>query len=248
MKSIPLMIATAAALGATACNAEKPGKIDAPEGPVASVAAPDGGDWSEIVSKTADGGYLMGNPNAPVKLVEYASFTCPHCAEFEESGMKPLVDTYVKSGRVSFEFRNYVRDPVDVTASLLARCGADSSFFPIGEALFANQRDWFGKAADYLNANRAAVQAMAPADQFKTIAEQSGLKQFVAQRGVSPAKADACLADEAAVQKLIEMNNIATTDHEVNGTPTFILNGTTLPVEASQWPGLEPKLKAVVGG
>ena len=61
-------------------------------GPVEAVPAPNGGDWSTIVSATPEGGFVMGNPNAPVKLVEFGSMTCPHCAEFDEAAMKPLTD------------------------------------------------------------------------------------------------------------------------------------------------------------
>ncbi|MCA1653471.1 MAG: DsbA family protein, partial [Sphingomonadales bacterium] len=89
----------------------------------APVAAPNGGDWTTVVSRTPAGGFVMGNPNAKVKLIEYGSLTCPHCAEFEEKGGKPLIDNYVKKGLVSFEFRNFVRDPYDITAALIARCG-----------------------------------------------------------------------------------------------------------------------------
>ena len=72
----------------------------------------------------------MGNPNAEVKLVEFGSMTCPHCAEFDEQGGKPLIDNYVKNGQVSFEFRNFVRDPFDMTASLIARCGGAKQLLP----------------------------------------------------------------------------------------------------------------------
>ena len=79
-----------------------------------------------MVVRTPEGGYLMGNPKANVKLIEFGSMTCPHCAEFEEQRGEQLIDTYVKSGRVSYEFRNFVRDPFDLAASLIARCGGRS--------------------------------------------------------------------------------------------------------------------------
>ena len=125
MNTRTLFVALAAASFATAaCNAEKSAdKGAAASGPVTPVDPPANGDWSTVVSQTAEGGFLMGNPNAAVKVVEYGSMTCPHCAEFDEEALKPLTDNYVKSGRVSFEFRNFVRDPFDVAASLVARCG-----------------------------------------------------------------------------------------------------------------------------
>ena len=69
--------------------------------PLTQIPAPNGGDWTETVAATPEGGFRMGNPEAPVKLVEYASITCPHCAEFAEQGTSALRDQYVKSGRVS---------------------------------------------------------------------------------------------------------------------------------------------------
>ena len=77
------LILGSAALLATACNAEKgASNTTAPEVTATPVAAPNNGDWSTIVTKTAEGGFVMGNPNAKVKLVEFGSMTCPHCAEF----------------------------------------------------------------------------------------------------------------------------------------------------------------------
>ncbi len=69
--------------------------------PVAEVAAPDGQQWQDVVTKTEQGGYLMGNPDAPIKLVEYGALSCSHCADFAETAMPDLVSDYVDSGRVS---------------------------------------------------------------------------------------------------------------------------------------------------
>src|SRR5688572_26733982 len=151
MKLSYLFLASAA-LAATACNAEKGNSATdkGPEVTAAPVAAPNNGDWSTIITKTPEGGFLMGNPNAKVKLVEFGSMTCPHCAEFDHQGGKALIDNYVKKGLVSWEFRNYVRDPFDMTATLLARCGGEASFFGLTRNLFTDQKDWIGKiqAAD----------------------------------------------------------------------------------------------------
>jgi protein-disulfide isomerase len=90
----------AASFATAACNAEKGAdKGAAASGPVKPVAPPENGDWTTIVSQTAEGGFLMGNPNATVKIVEFGSMTCPHCAEFDAEGAKPLIDNYVKAGR-----------------------------------------------------------------------------------------------------------------------------------------------------
>jgi protein-disulfide isomerase len=81
---------------------------------------PKGGDWSDVINATPDGGVMMGDPNAKVHLIEIGSLTCPHCREFEETAVKPLIEKYVKTGKVSYEFRNYIRDTFDMSALLIA--------------------------------------------------------------------------------------------------------------------------------
>ena len=71
---------------------------------------------------TPEGGFRMGNPAAPIKLIEYGSLACPHCRHFAETGYKPLLQNYVRTGRVSYEFRNLLISGPDISVSLLARC------------------------------------------------------------------------------------------------------------------------------
>jgi len=240
---ISYLILGSAALLATACNAEKgAGNTTAPDVTATPVAAPNNGDWSTVVAKTPEGGFLMGNPNAKVKLVEFGSMTCPHCAEFEERGAKALIDNYVKKGLVSYEFRNYVRDPFDVAASLIARCGGEASFFGLTRGLYADQREWVGKIQTADQATMQSLQSMPPAQQFSTIADLAGLKQFAAMRGVPRAKAEACLADEASINQLVQMNSDAQSTYNIPGTPAFLING-TLVDQTATWDALEPKIK-----
>jgi len=242
MKISVLFLASAALL-ATACNAEK-GASNATGAEVTAkpVPAPNNGDWSTVVSKSPEGGFIMGNPGAKVKLVEFGSLTCPHCAEFEEKGAQALVDNYVKKGLVSWEFRNYVRDPFDMTATLLARCGGEASFFGLTRNLFADQRTWVGKiqAADQATIQR--LQTMAPAQQFSAIADLGGLKQYASMRGVPRAKGEQCLANEAEINKLVQMNTDAGTTYSIPGTPAFLING-SLVEQAATWDKLEPAIK-----
>ena len=248
MKLMHILAASAAIFASAACNAEKAGDAaTAKAGPIKPIAAPNNGDWSEMVSETPEGGFLMGNPNAPVKLVEYGSMTCPHCADFQEQAEKTLIDKYVKTGQVSFEFRNYVRDPFDITATLIARCGGPSSFFGLTRGLFAEQKDWIGKIQAAPQEQQQALMGMPPAQQFNTIAQLAGFQQWAAMRGLPAAKSSACLADEAATTKLVQMNSDATTQYpEFAGTPTFILNGKMLERTAN-WAALEPQLRAAIG-
>ena len=242
MRISALFLASAALL-ATACNAEKGAtNSSGPEVTAAPVAAPNNGDWSTIVTRTPEGGFLMGNPNAKVKLVEFGSMTCGHRAEFEERGGKPLVDNYVKKGLVSWEFRNFVRDPYDMAAALLARCGGEANFFGMTRTLFHDQKNWINKIQAADPAQLQGLQTAPPAQQFSTIADLAGLKTFAAQRGVPRAKAEQCLGNQAAIDQLVQMNSDAVSGFSIPGTPAFLING-TLVEQTSNWETLEPKIK-----
>ena len=241
---ISILFLASAALLATACNAEKGAATanGAVEVTAKPVPAPNNGDWSTVVAKTAEGGFVMGNPNAKVKLVEFGSLTCPHCAAFEEEGGNALVENYVKKGLVSWEFRNFVRDPFDMTATLLARCGGEASFFGLTRNLFKDQREWVGKIQATDPAKMQSLQSMTPAQQFSTIADLGGLKAYASMRGVPRAKADQCLANEAEINKLVQMNSDAVSTYNVPGTPTFLINNEVVE-QTTTWGLLEPKIK-----
>jgi protein-disulfide isomerase len=247
-----LFLALAAAgLSTAACNAEKGGdKGAAASGPVEPVAPPANGDWSSVVTQTAEGGFLMGNPNAAVKLIEFGSMTCPHCAEFDHEAMKPLVDNYVKSGRVSLEFRNFVRDPFDLAASLVARCGGPTSFFGLTRGLFADQREWMTKAQTADQAAMQRIQSLPPQQQYAEIAKLAGFQEWAAMRGLPVEKSAACLANQSEVDRLVQMQNDAISSYDIPGTPAFVLNGEMVPIEggSTPWQQVEAKIKAALGG
>ena len=253
MKTPKLFIALAAASFMTSgCNAEKGGDKTgaAASGPVKPVAPPKNGDWTTIVSETAEGGFLMGNPNAAVKIVEFGSMTCPHCAEFDHEAMKPLVDNYVKSGRVSLEFRNFVRDPFDVAASLVARCGGTTSFFGLTRGLYAEQRDWVSKIQTADPSAMQRIQSLPPNQQFGEIAKIAGFQDWAAMRGLAADKTAACLANQSEVDKLVQMQNDAVSAYNIPGTPSFLLNGELVKIEggSTPWQQVEAKIKGALGG
>ena len=244
-----VFLAGAIALVAIAgCNS-KPGdaKTNAPV-KWQQVSPPKGGDWSMVVNPTPAGGFMMGNPNAKIKLVEFGSMTCPHCAEFDEIGVPALVDKYVKSGQVSWEFRNYVRDPFDLTASLIARCNGAKSFFPLTRALYKEQAQWVGKIQATPQGELEQLQSLPPGQQFVAAAKFAGFPQWAAARGVPAAKTSQCLGNEGAINQLVQMTGDATNQYpNFAGTPTFVINGKMVE-NAATWALLEPKLKAALGG
>ncbi|MCK9543990.1 MAG: DsbA family protein [Novosphingobium sp.] len=236
-----LALATAV-LGLTGCGKGKDASAVSGE-PIASIAAPQGKVWADVIGQTPEGGYRMGNPDAPIKLVEYASITCSHCAEFSEASMPALRDTFVNSGRVSYEFRNFVRDPIDLTAAQLTRCGAPETFFALTEQVLANQTEMFSKAQAAGEAAYSAAMSQPPATRGAAIARLTGLTEFFAARGISVDQANACLADTKAAQALAEMAQKQGEQFEITGTPTFIINGEK--ADANTWDVIKNRLEAM---
>jgi len=215
----------------------------APSGaPVAAVAAPAGQAWSQVVSATPEGGMRMGNPNAPLKLVEYGSLSCPHCAKLSQDGMQTLVDKYVNSGRVSYEFRSYViHGALDVILTQLANCGDPSTFFPMVEQLYANQDKWIAPV-EQPNPQAQAAQSLPPAQRFGAMADAWGLTDWFAARGISKDQAHTCLANTAAADAIAKHTQDWYQNQGINETPTLYLNGSKLQGVA-EWQQLEPALQ-----
>src|SRR5437764_6143430 len=183
-------------------------------------------DWTHVVAATPAGGFVLGNPKAKVKLVEYGSLSCPHCRAFDQEGVPTLLAKYVKPGQVSWEFRNYVRDPVDLTAALIARCNGARSFFPLARAIFKDQPVWFGKAIAAPKDQLQKLADMPPQQQFVAMAKLVGLDAWAVAHGLPAAKANQCLANVKSVEQLVQMTGDANKQYQdFPGTPTFLING-----------------------
>ena len=250
MKSLPLLIAATALLATGACSkksadtASGPGTASA--GPVAPVSPPNG-DWSQYVTKSAAGGFVMGNPNADAKLIEFGSMSCPHCAAFEKEGVPTLIQNYVKTGKVSWEFRNFIRDSFDLSAALIARCNGEKSFFGLTRGIYASQPEWVAKLQAVPQPEMEKVMQLPPAQQFTTIAKTAGFPEFAALRGVPAGKSATCLTNQAEIDKLVQMTSDATSQYNIPGTPGFVLNGSLIQ-DVATWELLEPKIKAAIKG
>jgi protein-disulfide isomerase len=210
--------------------------------PLEQIAAPNGGDWTQIVSETPEGGFRMGNPDAPVKLVEYGSVSCGHCAEFAEKATDKLKNEYVKSGQVSWEFRPFLLFPTDPGMSALLRCQSPSAAFRLVDQIYAEQDSWMSQFRAIPEADLQRLQQLPPQQQAIEFAKAGKIDQFFRQRGVPQAKINACLADPASLQKLSEINSTAVTQHGISGTPTFLINGNVVP-NTSAWEQLEPAIR-----
>jgi protein-disulfide isomerase len=239
MRSIRhLALATFAAplaLGLAACSS---GEEAAGTGePVAAVPAPAGSSWSETASRTPEGGWLVGNPDAPIKLVEYGSLTCPACALFSTEGSRALHENYIDTGRVSYELRSVmIHGIVDVLLTRVLECAPANVAVPLADQMWANN----ATITAPFSANQAALEAAynLPEDQrFVTMAQVGGVTEFFAARGISADQTNACLADAAAVQALAETTQAQATEDAVTGTPTFFLNDVR--IDSTRWAEVE---------
>jgi len=247
MKSMLTAGTAALALFLVGCGDGGSGNQAAPADTSAlkQIPAPNNGDWTQTVAKTPEGGYRMGNPEAPVKLVEYGSLSCPHCAEFEEQGGPALRDTYVKSGQVSWEFRTYLLFPTDPGISLLVNCQSESAFFPAVEQLYKDQKGWMGRIQALPQDQLQALGSMPPRESAGVVARAAGLDEFFRQRGMPSAQIQSCLSDPAGLEKVAEIKRKGD-EAGVNGTPSFFING-KLVEAAANWRGLEPALREALG-
>ena len=202
--------------------------------------------WSSNISISSVGAHVVGNPKAKVKLVEYFSYTCSHCADFAKLGSAPLKTQYIDKGLVLFEYRNLVRDPVDMTAALLARCGAPAAFAGNHDAIFAAQPVWLGKVAKATEAQRKSWYQGSLGDRARRIAADTGLTAIMQKRGYTTAQIGTCLDSEVAQAEIAGMTNIGQNADRVAGTPTFFINGRNAAVV--QWTALKTKLDAALKG
>jgi protein-disulfide isomerase len=201
-------------------------------------------DWSRTVAMTPEGGFRMGNPAAKVKLVEYGSLACPHCRHFEQTGLDPLVDQYVRTGKVSYEFRNLLINGPDIAVSLLARCAGPAKFFPMSRLVYATQPQWEARIQGMSDADKAALEGMTDQQRILLFATLGGLPQIAGKAGMPPARAQQCLADAKGLKQLLDMTQAAM-DRGIHRTPTFIVDGKV--TDAGTWDRLEPLIREAGG-
>lgn len=195
-------------------------------------------DWTTVARQSPAGAWLVGNPAAKAKLVEYASYVCPHCAHFSEEG-GPALRKLIASGSTSLEVRPLIADPIDLAAALTARCSGPTRFLAVNEAIFAGQDGWYSRARDYIRTN-PRLSSYPAVDQVKAIAEGSGLTDIAVAKGVAKPALSACIAAPATLAATLKVDAAART--VAQGTPTFVLNGRV--ITGAGWAELDPQLRA----
>lgn len=201
-------------------------------------------DWTKRVTQSSMGGHVMGNPLARHKLTEYMSYTCNHCAAFEKESHSDLTAKHVKKGHISFEVRNLILNPIDLTAAMLARCGGRTKFFGNHRALLLQQSTWLTK---FQSASPEVMKTMNDGtvpQRLKKIAKAAGLDTLMKGRGFTPAAIDACLSDKGEQDKILAMTEYARTTLKLSGTPSFTLADQPL-AKVHSWEALQPKLASL---
>jgi protein-disulfide isomerase len=153
---------------------------------------------------------VMGKADAPVTIFEYASLTCPHCAEFERETLPQIKKDWIDTGKAKLVYRDYPLDGVAVRAAVLARCAPAERYFGFIDAMFRTQEKW--------------VLAKYPND---------GLKQIAHLGGMSDDQFNACLKDTKLTDQVVGERLAGEQDYGIEGTPTFFVNGTKIVGEKS---------------
>ena len=250
MKVRTFLACTMAVLALAGCNKNKSegGNATADTSTVTITQAnpPPGGTWADVVNATSSG-YMMGNPNAKVKLIEIGALSCPHCKKFDDEGVPPLIDKYVKSGNVSWEFRPYlIHGPIDMAANLVVTCNGVKTFFPLMQALYKDQAVWMAKLQSAPQDKLDELQNLPPNQAFVTVANLLGLQDWAAARGVPQAKSNQCLTDQKQIDHQVQVKSDVDNGYpDFTGTPAFIINGKMLK-DVAGWDKLEPELQAAL--
>lgn len=145
---------------------------------------------------------ILGDPAAPVTIIEYASLTCPHCAAFHRETLPVLKERYIDTGKARLVFRDFPLDRAALAAAALAHCAGDARYFKFLDAMFANQQSW-ARASDPVAA----------------------LRQLTRLGGLSDAEAEACLADQGLQDAILQTRLDGEREFGVNSTPTILVNG-----------------------
>ena len=251
MKVRSLLACSMAVVALAACNKNKNEGAGTPAAEdtikVTQANPPPGGTWADVVNESSAGGFVMGHPNAKVKLLEIGSLFCPYCKKFEDEGSPQLIEKYVKPGNVSWEFRPYViHGPIDVAANIVARCSGLKTFFPLTMALYKDQPVLEAKIRAVPQDQLTQMQNLPTNQVFVSYASLLGLQDWAAARGLPQAKSNQCLADQKMIDREVQITSDVNTQYpEFAGTPAFVLNGKML-AKTGDWKTLEPQLQAAL--
>jgi len=170
-------------------------------GPAGAQAPKAGADAATLLAVTPQD-RVLGKPDAPVTIVEYASLTCPHCAHFAKDVLPKLKPKWIDSGKAKLVMRPFPLDEPALRAEMVARCAPPAKYYPLIETLFETQDTW-AVSKDW----------------------RSALERTARLAGISKKDFDACLANKAVEDMVVSSRLVAATQLGVNSTPSFFVNG-----------------------
>lgn len=165
--------------------------------PAQAQDAPDTSDIFDLV---------LGDADAPIELIEYASYTCPHCAHFHSEVFEKLKKDYIDTGKVRFVYREVYFDKFGLWASMVARCGGEMRYFGVQKMLYDEQADWLAGGKD-------------------TMQIVENLRKIGKRAGLTDENLDACLNDGEMAEKLYAKFTKEVAEYDINATPSLVIDG-----------------------
>ncbi len=208
-----------------AAMGDKPQEQASPAKPAEQkVAAADGAAKSAAKPATRDrfdgtADIVLGDENAPITVIEYASLTCSHCAAFHANVFPEFKKQYVETGKAKFILRHFVLNGPDLAASMVARCGTtdDKRYHALVDLFFRRQASWIKPWQDL---------GQPPADaRLSDLAVAAKLDEFVRPAGITATQVRECLESDKLRDDLLKVRGEGQRQYEITGTPTIIING-----------------------
>ena len=198
-------------VGAVGWYGLRDGPLATMQVPGLSIANAQDRDLASLDQAPALGERALGDEDAPVTIIEYASATCPHCANFHVDTLPALKEEFIDTGKVRFVFREFPFDDLALAAFMLARCAPEERYFPIIDVLFEEQKSW----------------TQSPREELLKIARMAGFTEESFNQ---------CLENKEIAEGILEIRSTAAEQYGVNATPTFFVNGKVVqgnqPIEA----------------
>ncbi len=166
---------------------------------------------------------IEGDPNAKLTMIEYSSLTCPHCATFHTEVLPKIRETYIDTGKMRLEMRDFPLDQYALRAAAMARCAPESRYFPLLDMIFKQQAKW-----------------------TRTTDPIAALKQIGRLAGINGEQADACMSNEALLDGILKIRLGGQQDHDVSSTPTFVV-GTEKVVGAQPFETFQKAIEPQLG-
>lgn len=194
-------------------------------------------DWNAMQT-VSPRGHTVGNPDAPLKLIQFVSYSCIHCAHFEKDSDAPLRALYIAEGKAQVEVRHSIRNQVDLAAALMSECGTPKKFFANHRAFMFSHDKWMAKAAAANEAQQVRWRTGSLGSRMQAIAGDLGFYELMEKRGYRRVELDRCLSDYDAAKRITANSAADREEFGIAGTPSFALNGKLL-ANVHSWPDLQ---------